>query len=78
MAGRSHSSMPPQCECDLDIEPAPTWFYHDGRQQFGPVSPDALFVLALSGLIAPTHSVWTEGLSTWIEAQRVTDLKFPS
>lgn len=78
MAERFVTSVPPRWDFPLDIEPVPTWFYHDGRQQFGPITADALFVLASTGLIAPTHKVWTDGLSTWIEAQRVSDLQFPS
>lgn len=78
MAGRPTTPAPPPYKFGPDIEPSPTWYYHDGRQQFGPITADALFVLASTGLIAPTHKVWTEGLSTWIEAQRVSDLQFPS
>lgn len=76
MAGRPPTSAPPPFEFGPDIEPSPTWFYHDGRQQFGPITADALFVLASSGLVSPTDKVWTQGLGGWIEARRVTDLVF--
>ena len=52
------------------------WFYENGGQRHGPVSPVALKTLASKGNISPSTLVWKEGLPQWTPAKAIRGL-FP-
>jgi hypothetical protein len=53
------------------------WYYtRDNRQRLGPVTPEQLRQLALSGAILPEHSVMPESGGKWVLASKVKGL-FP-
>ena len=52
------------------------WFYENGGQRHGPVSPVALKALASKGNISPSTLVWKEGLPQWTPAKAIRGL-FP-
>jgi hypothetical protein len=52
------------------------WFYENGGQRHGPVSPVALKALATKGNISPSTLVWKEGLPQWTPAKAIRGL-FP-
>lgn len=55
-------------------DPAPSWFYLIGSQQFGPVDRSELNRLAQSGQIGPHSQVWTKGMPGWMPAAEVSQL----
>lgn len=50
------------------------YYYSRAEQQFGPMSWDALFAAARSGVFTPNDLVWAEGWNTWRVAQTVPGL----
>ena len=52
------------------------WWYAQGDQQLGPVSPAELRQLATSGTLTPADLVWREGMPQWAPAAKVKGL-FP-
>jgi Domain of unknown function (DUF4190)/GYF domain 2 len=53
-----------------------TWHYAHAGQEYGPLSFEELKQLASQGHLAFNDVVWTEGMTTWIEAFSVNGL-FP-
>lgn len=54
------------------------WHYAKQGQRIGPVSEEYFKSLALSGEIQPTDMVWTEGMATWVPANKIQSLSFVS
>lgn len=52
------------------------WFYENGGQRHGPVSPPQLKALATKGTVTPATLVWKEGFSQWTPAKAIRGL-FP-
>ncbi len=50
------------------------WHYHQGGQQYGPVTFQQLQQMAQSGQLNPTDLVWSESLPDWQEARTVQGL----
>lgn len=44
------------------------WYYHDGKEQIGPIDNDGMIKLAKSGVLRKTTQVWKEGTPAWIES----------
>jgi hypothetical protein len=53
------------------------WYIAHGGNRIGPFSGAELKLLATSGLLKPTDSVWTDGFKGWVEASRLAAL-FPT
>jgi len=52
------------------------WYYSKDNQQQGPVSPEQLKQLAVSGQLQPNDLVWKEGMSQRVEGRKIKGL-FP-
>ena len=52
------------------------WFYENGGQRHGPVSPPQRKTLATKGTVTPATLVWKEGLPQWTPAKAIRGL-FP-
>jgi len=50
------------------------WYYARGNQQIGPVSPQELKRLAMSGQLQPHDLVWRTGMTGWTAASNVRGL----
>jgi hypothetical protein len=53
------------------------WYYAQQGHRCGPVSPEQLKQLAVSGQLQPSDSVWREGMAQWAAASQVRGL-FPA
>lgn len=53
----------------------PHWYYIEGNKQHGPVEHDALCDLAAQGRVRAATRVWRAGLSDWIPAAEVAELR---
>jgi len=53
---------------------ATAWYYFKGEQRIGPVSPQQLKGLVLEGKLKRTDSVWKEGMSNAVPAEKVQGL----
>jgi hypothetical protein len=53
------------------------WYYSKNNQQQGPVSPEQLKQLAVSGQLQPSDLVWKEGMGQWVEGRKIKGL-FPA
>jgi len=53
------------------------WYYTNQAQRLGPVSPEQLKQLVVSGRLQPSDMVWKEGMTQWAPASRVKGL-FPA
>jgi hypothetical protein len=53
------------------------WYYSKNNQQQGPVSPEQLKQLAVSGQLQPSDLVWKEGMSQRVEGRKIKGL-FPA
>ncbi|MEY4387497.1 MAG: hypothetical protein RLY20_2780 [Verrucomicrobiota bacterium] len=47
------------------------WYYHDGKQQVGPIAEAQLIELRRSGAITADTMVWREGMANWARYQEV-------
>ena len=52
----------------IDEKPEPQWYYLDGDQEHGPITPEALQSLFSAGSIPSSSYVFREGMSDWVEA----------
>lgn len=52
----------------MEREQVMRWFYHDGKEQIGPVDNAEMIKLAESGVLRKTTQVWKEGTPAWIVA----------
>jgi len=50
------------------------WFYENGGQRHGPVSPPQRKTLATKGTVTPATLVWKEGLPQWTPAKAIRGL----
>jgi hypothetical protein len=50
------------------------WYFQEGDERFGPISPAALKQLADSGRIKPDTLIWKDGLPSWAPAKSVKGL----
>ncbi|MHC4824188.1 MAG: RDD family protein [Planctomycetota bacterium] len=53
------------------------WFYADDEQQKGPIAEVDLRALLLSGSLPVDTLVWSEGMASWVSAEKVPDLYRP-
>jgi heme A synthase len=51
------------------------WFYHDGRQQRGPLSQEDLIKALLAGQDPRRIPVWREGMAAWQDAGSVAEIR---
>lgn len=51
------------------------WYYFQGGSQQGPVGDDQLRGMVASGQLAPTDSVWCNGMANWAPISSVPELK---
>ena len=50
------------------------WYYSQGDEQLGPVTPAQLKQLAGAGTLAATDLVWKDGMGDWVPASQVDGL----
>jgi uncharacterized RDD family membrane protein YckC len=57
-----------------------SWYYAVNGQQTGPISFESLAALIRSGQVGPNDLVWTDGMTQWLAAGSVDQLKglFPA
>ncbi len=74
--GGSMTTPPPLPSKGTELEQE--WYYAKADQKHGPVTSQRFRVLAMSGALAPTDLVWTEGMSDWMKASAVKGWISPS
>jgi hypothetical protein len=50
------------------------WYYVKGNLRYGPLTLEALVSAAISGALAKTDLVWSDGMASWVQADLVPDL----
>jgi hypothetical protein len=55
---------------------AQEWYVTMAGQQYGPVTPQQLREMAMSGQLQPTDSVWKQGMANWVPAKSIKGLPF--
>ena len=66
-----------QPQMGMTPPPLPTTVYHIAvnGQASGPFDKNALTQMALSGQLLPSSLVWKQGMTEWMKADSVDDLK---